>query len=443
MNLYRRISPYLYCLLSFAGVILIGSIFLTLPISYQSGTVPEYCDSLFLSISAVCTTGLSTFSQGLDTLLTPFGQIVVFILMLIGGLGFICLYYFFLTIFGYKISSSEKNMLIENLGNAAKFSEISKFVTRIVVISIIAIIAGTLLCLPVFVKGFGFGKGLWVSLFHTVSAFHNCGFDILGSTSLQAYSSNYYLLSITMILMFIGEIGFPVILDILNNIRKPRLSAYSKIVLITSTSLLIITSLGLYVTDNNCISFMDAVFTAFSCRMAGFSTFNLDNLSFAGKTLIEFNMFVGSSPMSTGAGVKTTSLFILLASLIAYLRRKKDIIVFKRKISREIVTKATAFVVLSFILVMVFGFTISLIEKYNGVVDNQVNIFFNCFSAFGTEGISPGNTVELLPVSKCLLGALIFIGRVGPLTVVTLFSSIANIKESSHVDYVEENILIG
>lgn len=441
----RKISPYLLVLLSFACVILLGSILLILPWSYQKTWLenhnPVYWDSLMLSTSAVCVTGLTPYAD-ISATLSVFGKIVLLLLVQIGGLGFITIFTFFLSLFGVKIGAINRFMIKEAL-NLKHFSGITKFIKKIILYTAVVEGIGLLLNLIVFVPEFGFGEGLWISLFHSVSSFNNAGFDILGSTSLIRYSHDILLNITTMLLIIIGGIGFPVIDDMLHHSPR-RWSPYTKIVLITSSFFIVVGTLSLWLFERpNQMTFLEALFQSVSARTAGFATVDMSQMTMPGTIIMEILMFIGASPLSTGGGIKTTTVFVIVISILFFIKGKKPVI-FHRALSRNSTTKAMALTFIAMSVLLLSFFTMVLIEEKNPSIGNNADgILFEGFSALGTVGLSKGLTPYFYPGSKVVLCLLMFFGRVGPITILSVFSKTLNQEEESHVRYIEDNIVIG
>lgn len=437
-----RISPYLLVLISFASVIFLGSFLLVLPFSHTNNSWANYYDSLFLSTSAVCVTGLSPYTN-LSNELTLFGKIVLILLVQIGGLGFITIFTFFLSMLGIKLGAVDRFMIKEAL-NVTRFDGVISFVKTAIKYTLIIEGIGIILNGIYFIPKFGWKDGPFVSIFHTISAFNNAGFDILGPSSLINYSNEIYLNIITILLIVIGGLGFPVVDDIIKN-RPKKWSAFTKIVLVTSSTLIVFGTIALLVFESsNNITFLEALFQSVSARTAGFSSIDMSKLTLPGECIIEMLMFIGASPLSTGGGVKTTTLFVLLLAIMSHIRGKKTI-AFKRYISNNSVMKAMSLVFVA-IFVLIFGFlTICLIEKTNDatVEKDASRILFECFSALGTVGFSQSLTPILSSGSEMILCLLMFFGRVGPMTVVSVFSNSLNKDETQRVKYIEENVVVG
>ena len=465
----KQISPYLLVILSFIVVILVGSFLLVTPFAQTSGqwafnyvaddgTRITYLDCLFTAVSATCVTGLCTFNQGIGGALTFTGQLIVLILIQIGGLGFITVLTFIVTLFRSKLQFKDRVFLSQAL-NATNFADVVIFVRRIIVISFIGELFGFLIGLPVAFTLYPHNvpMALWTSAFTSVSAFNNAGFDIFGNTSLiaepgtmMAYLKDthlwayYYYLSYIMLLIVIGGISFLVIIEVFSFKKTPKqYSAFTKIVLTTSAILLAVGTLAFFLSDGiektNRISLFDAVFQSVTCRTAGFATFDQANLSSAGKTISCILMFIGGSPLSTAGGIKTTTLFIVVIAMAAHLRGKR-VVAFNRAYTSNTILKGMTLMVLAIIAIVMSIVAISSFERNNPAVTTDI-VFFEAFSAFGTVGLSANLTPILSNGSKITICIMMFLGRLGPMTFFQVFRS--NDKDSGHFQYIEEDFLVG
>ena len=452
---HRSVSPYLLVLLSFVGAILLGSLLLSFPFAHKDGQWGNYIDSLFISTSATCVTGLSSYSQGIGGELTLFGQIVVLVLIQIGGLGFITIFTFFISFFYRKMQFKDRLFLSQAV-NSNTVAGVSKFVRRVISIVFVSESIGFLLGLPVFlsVPEYSTGEALWASAFTAISAFNNAGFDIFGPYSLMRIQENpiiynlptwayYYMCSYIMILIILGGLSFITIIDVVVLRQKPRQwNAFVKIVLLT-TGILLVGGFGIFcLTDviNGHITVFEALFQSVTLRTAGFATFDQSVLSNAGRTVSCLLMFIGGSPISTAGGIKTTTFFIIILCLVRFLQGRK-ITAFKREYTRLSILKAMTLVFLS-ILTILLGFVIiSSIET--DPWDTEGNLFFETFSAFGTVGLSMGITPALAGGSKLVLVILMFFGRLGPITLFQLFQKQRDAEKTLHYKHVETDVIIG
>ena len=460
-------SPYLLVILSFLIVIVIGSFLLVAPFSQTSGQWAfnytsddgsiriTYLDCLFTAISATCVTGLCTFTQGIGGALTRVGQLIVLIMIQIGGLGFITVLTFVITLFKRRLQFKDRVFLSQAV-NATNFADVVKFVRRIVIISLIMETLGFLLGLPVafILYPDDVFNALWASLFTSLSAFNNAGFDIFGSTSLipdvgtimftlkdTALWAYYYYLSYIMVLIIMGGISFLVIIEIFSFKKSAKqFTAFTKIVLTTSSILLVLGAAGFYLSDGLFgahITPFDAIFQSVTCRTAGFASFDQSNLSAAGKTISCILMFIGGSPLSTAGGIKTTTLFIVIVAVVSHLRGKR-VVAFNRLYSEKTVLKGMTLMVIALLTVVLAYVLISSFEGPERFSSEA--IFFETFSAFGTVGLSADLTPLLSDGSKIVIGTMMFLGRLGPMTFFQVFRTS---PDSGHYKYIEADFLIG
>ena len=455
-NNKKNTSPYLLVILSFIGVILFGSVLLTLPFAHKDGQWGQYMDSLFIATSATCVTGLSTYANGLGGELTLFGQAVVMVMIQIGGLGFITIFTFFISLFQKKLQFKDRLFLSQAV-NSNTIAGVSKFVKRVIFIVLITETLGFLLGLPVFlnVESYSTGEALWASAFTSISAFNNAGFDIFGAYSLIRIAENpiiynlptwayYYLCSYIMILIILGGISFITIIDLVILRKKPKQwNSFVKIVLMTTGILLVSGFVIFTFTDviSGNISTFEAAFQSVTLRTAGFANFDENNLSLAGKVISCLFMFIGGSPISTAGGIKTTTVFIIILCLVRFLQGK-SITAFKREYTRTSILKAMSLVFLS-LLTIVVGFILVASFEQGKPLATSENIIFEVFSAFGTVGLSAGLTPALEVGSKITIIILMFFGRLGPITLFQIFQNDLDNEENIHFKRVEADVIIG
>jgi trk system potassium uptake protein TrkH len=436
-----KITPLSIIVLSFLGIILIGVFLLKLPISTQTVDSLSWVDSIFLSTSAVCVTGLSTIPD-LSITLSIFGKVVLALLIQIGGIGIVTLAIYVLIILGIKIGVTERYVIKEAL-NQHSLSGVIKLVKSIIITTLIIEFFGMIINFIVFIQDFDFWKALGISAFHSISSFNNAGFDILGSTSLHNYSSNILLNMNTMLLIIIGGIGFIVIRDVLAKKNWSSLSLYSKIVLKTTAFLIISGLLVLKIFEWNNITWLEAFFQSVTTRTAGFSTVDMNLFSYSTLIVIIIFMFIGASPNSTGGGIKTTTFYIMFRSIISFLSGKPTI-VNKRRIGSDVRTKAFTLAALALVSTITVFIILTRIEANNPNYDMPfLNMLFETFSAFGTVGLSMGITPHLMPASKVILSMLMFLGRLGPITIFGLMNKNWGHPQVSNIEYATERIIIG
>ncbi len=426
----RYMSPGRFIALGFFLIIMLGTFLFLLPISQKVPGSISFTDALFTSTSAVCVTGLSTFDPG--TVLSPFGQTILALLIQFGGLGFVCISVGFIMFSGQKLFIRQRTLVKEAL-NYGSLDNITSLVKSVLFITLITESIGALLNFALFSKTLPLSKAIGVSLFHAVSSFNNAGFDIFGNgNNLISYSDNTALLLITSFLIIFGGIGYLVIKEIIFKHKFKKFTLHTKVVLTMTISLLILGTLLFKITEN--YSWLDAFFMSVSTRTAGFTTVDLGNLSNAGYILYCLFMFIGASPTSTGGGIKTTTFLIVIISLCSYFSANKPCL-FKRTLAKDILYKA--FIIFTMGLTVIFISLFLLCLSQNDIAFND--LLFEVFSAFGTVGLSTGITSSLSSVGKYIIIVTMFIGRLGPLTIASLWMY----KKTSHISYAEESVTLG
>lgn len=430
--------------LGFILVILVGALILTLPISTTSGESANFLDALFTATSAVCVTGLIVVDTG--TYWNMFGQTVIMILIEIGGLGFMSFTTLIAIILGKKITLRER-LILQDAMNTFNIQGLVKMVKYVLVFTVSVQFFGALLFSTQFVPEYGLGKGLFYSIFHSISAFCNAGFDILGNfSSLTSYNSNAVVILVASALIIIGGLGFTVWSELYSSKSLKKVSLHSKMVILMTTVLVLGGTILMFLFENNNVntianmSFMDKVMNSFFAsvtpRTAGFNSISTDGMTTAGQFLTIILMFIGGSPGSTAGGIKTTTIGILIVTIICVIQGREDSEVFKRRFSKDLVYKAFTLIFIGISLVIVVTMLLSYTEKGASFI----SLFYETVSAFGTAGLTLGLTSELSSVGKVLIMFMMYLGRVGPLTVVL---SITRKKINSGIKYPEGKILIG
>lgn len=430
MKLIKKIKPSRIIVLGFLMVILLGTILLMLPISINEGKNVSFIDALFTSTSAVCVTGLIAIDTA-DTF-TIFGRTVVALLIQIGGLGVTSVGVGFIMLMKRKIGIKERTLIKESM-NLDSLKGVVKLVKSILLMTLIFESIGVILSYVVFSKDYAPLDALGISLFHSVAAFNNSGFDILGGLqNLIPYQNNILLNLTTCGLIIFGGIGFLVIKEIIEVKSFKKFTLHTKIVIIMTVILLIVGTILLKLTEN--ISWLGAFFFSTSARTAGFSTYSLSNFTNAGLFVIIILMFIGASPGSTGGGIKTTTLFTLYKSIYST-STNKHCIAFKRKIPLAVILKAFNITILALFIICIGTFILSILEPNY----TFMQLLFEVTSAFGTVGLSTGITPDLSDISKAIISLIMFIGRLGPMTIATIWCC----KEPSNARYSEETVIIG
>lgn len=437
----RRITSFQRIILGFIGVILLGALILMLPISTQNNTVTPFNQALFTSTSAVCVTGLVV--QDTATYWSAFGQAVILILIQIGGLGVITMMASFALLSGMRISLIQRSTM-QSAISAPSMGDIARLTGFVIKGTAIIELAGALVMMPVFIHDYGL-RGIWMAFFHSISAFCNAGFDVMGTpdnkfASMTSYVGNPVINITIMSLIVIGGIGFITWGDIVKHkFRFKRYRMQSKVVLITSAFLIILPAVFFFFYDMKDLPMNERVagslFQSITTRTAGFNTTDLPSLTKVGKAIFIILMLIGGSPGSTAGGMKTTTIAVLVSNAISCFRRKEDAELFGRRIEAGIVKIASTILMMYVALCFGGAAIISIVE---GIPFGKC--LFETASAVGTVGLTLGITPGLGVISQVVLILLMFLGRVGGLTVI--YAAIAgNSKKMSKLP--QENITVG
>ena len=434
--------------LGFLAVILLGTVLLALPAASRSGKGIGLFDSLFTATSAVCVTGLVAVDTG--TTFSPFGQVVLLVLIQVGGLGFMVFATMIIVALGRKISIRGR-MLIRESMNGASLSDLGRLTWLYLLLALGFELAGTAMLSIRFVPLFGWKHGIWMALFHAVSAFCNAGFDLFGNyASLTAFSGDPLVLLTVAALIILGGLGFAVILETLRNRQGFRsLSLHTRIVLVTTLGLVLTGTVFYWLAERTNAEtlagmgegekVLNAFFQSVTMRTAGFNSFDLSRFRDGSKLFSSVLMMIGASPASTGGGIKTTTFAALVLLMLSVVRGENEVNVARRRLSGDIARRALAVAVL-FLTTLVTGtLVISFIENGRFPLED---ILFEASSAMGTVGVSAIGTPALQPASRAVLLPMMFLGRVGPLTLAfALAKRQGRLKPLSK--YPEERIMIG
>ncbi len=430
MKYIEKQSPSRIIAAGFLAVIILGSGLLMLPCSIKPGVDLQYIDALFTSTSAVCVTGLITADVG-DTF-TPLGQAIVAGLIQIGGLGVTSVGVGMILALGRKINLKER-LLIKEAMNLDTGRGLVNLVKNVLKVTLCFEVTGVILSFISFSKRYEPLKALGVSLFHSIAAFNNSGFDNMGNyQNLIPFKDDVLLNLTTCGLIIFGGLGFLVIMDIVKKRSFRKLSFHSKAVISTTIVLLVTGTVLIRLTED--ITWLGAFFTSVSARTAGFSTFSLGNFTSAGLLVVTILMFMGASPGSTGGGIKTSTVFTLF-HFIKGAATNQPAGAFRYRIPQESFYKAAIVTALSACVVLVGSFLVCILEPH---ISFEA-IMFEVTSAFGTVGLSTGITPGLLPATKFVLIVIMYIGRLGALTIASLWV----FKPESAIAYPEGNISIG
>ena len=435
-----RLTTSQCIILGFFGMILLGTFLLMLPFSSRAGAVTPFGDALFTATSAVCVTGLVVYDTAVYW--SMFGQTVIIILIQIGGMGVITVAASFALISGRRISLMQRSTMQEAI-SAPKVGGIVRLTSFIIRISLLIELLGAAAMAPVFCRDFG-PKGLWMALFHSISAFCNAGFDLMGTSmpfsSLTGYTADPVINVIVMLLVVIGGIGFLTWDDI--RAHKLHIHQYrmqSKVILCTTAVLLLFPALYFFFFEFSALApeerILASLFQSVTTRTAGFNTADLTALSEPGRYIMIALMLIGGSPGSTAGGMKTTTIAVLFASAISTFFRKEYAHFFGRRIDDGVIKNAATVLLMYLSLFFFGGLAISIIEGAP-----MLDCLFETASAVGTVGLTLGLTSQLGLVSRGILIVLMFFGRVGGLTLIfaALSGTAKNVSK-----YPQEKITVG
>lgn len=436
-------SPARILILGFMILILLGSILLSLPVATVDNQGLNLVDAVFTSTSAVCVTGLVVVDIG--THLTFFGQLVILGLMQLGGLGFMSITTLIAIILSKKIGMRQRILIKESL-NQLSTAGIIKLVKQVVIVTLLIQGIGAVILTGRFLPEVGLTKAVYYGVFHSVSAFVNAGFDLLGTfQSFTGYIDDWVIGLTLPFLIILGGFGFSVLIEIINYRKGQHMTLHTKVVLSITILLVSLGTLGFMGLEwTNPLSIgnlpgptkiLASFFQGVSPRTAGFSTINLDTLQPATLFFITILMFIGASPGGTGGGVKTTTFAILLLAVRSELTGRADVEVFSRRIPASVVSRALSIVVLAMLLILMVTLVLSLTE-HHGFLD----ILFEVVSAFGTVGLSTGITPTLTTIGRLLIALVMFVGRVGP---ITLGLALAKRQDQVNRRFAEEPIIVG
>ena len=426
-----RISTTHIILLSFLIAILIGALLLSLPISSANGKPTSFLDALFTATTSVCVTGLvvtPTVSSW-----SVFGQVVILLLIQVGGLGVITIMSGLMIVLHKKIGIGDR-MLLQDAFNLSSLSGLVRFVKKVVAGTLIVEGIGALLYMTVFIPQFG-AKGIWISVFTAVSAFCNAGIDIIAENSLCDYALNPVINIVTCALIVLGGIGYIVWWDVLRVLKEARtkkvrffkaLTLHSKIAITASLILIFVGAVLIFAFEYNnpktignytLLQKMEvSLFQSVTTRTAGFATVPQENLTNASAIVCLFLMCIGGSPVGTAGGIKTVTIAVIIVAAISSIRNKEDTEVFGRQLTKQAVSKATAVTFMSFIIM--FTSTVLL----SAVTDaNALDVVYETVSATATVGLTRNLTASLGNIGKLIIIITMYLGRVGPISLAVAF----------------------
>ncbi len=455
LKMMSRLSTTQIVSIGFFGVIIVGALLLELPFASVSEKNTPFIDALFTATTSVCVTGLVTVTTAAHW--TIFGKIVILFLIQLGGLGVITVMITGLLFLGRKITLKER-LLIQQSYNLDTLQGLVKLILRIIKITLFIEALGAIAYCFVLVPKFGI-SGVGMAIFNSVSAFCNAGMDIIQDDSLESFVFSPIMNFMTMFLIILGGIGFPVIWEIIDTVRSnklknisgkiiwKRLSLHSKIVITTTIFLIFGGALLIFLleyTNQKTIGpmnignkIMASLFQSVTTRTAGFQTLPQQNFRDGTSFIFLILMFIGGSPAGTAGGIKTTSIALLLYTVVSVVKGRKDTEAFKRKISVENIRTALAVILISFSVLVTS--TLLLLTFENG---SFLDLLFEVCSAIGTVGLTRGITTKLSLIGKIIIIITMYLGRIGPITMALAFGNkrkvVGNMRELP-----EKNVIIG
>ena len=430
INFLKKQPPGRLIAMGFAFVILTGAVVLVLPVSVWPAAEVSFVDALFTSTSAVCVTGLIAIDVADH--FTPFGQAVVAVLIQIGGLGVTSVGVGLILAAGKRVSIRGRLLAKEAL-NVDSFQGIVKLVRAVLFMTLFFETLGALLSFIVFIQDYPLLHAMGISVFHSIAAFNNSGFDILGGLrNLIPYQDNILLNLTTAGLIIFGGIGFLVILDVMKQKRFKKLTLHSKVVITSSITLIVVGTLLLKATED--ITWLGAFFQSVSARTAGFSTYTIGEFTNAGLFVLCVLMFIGASPGSTGGGIKTSTFFVLVQAARSIFV-KRPLSSFRRNISPENLSKAYLVTILSLGVVCIATFLMCILEPDC----TFIQLLFEVISAFGTVGLSTGITPGLSVAGKLVIILVMYTGRIGAFTLLSMWIE----HPEPNARYTQEAVTIG
>ncbi|WP_035779641.1 TrkH family potassium uptake protein [Butyrivibrio sp. MC2013] len=450
-----RLTPVQVIPASFLITIIIGALLLMLPFSSRTGEVTPFVTALFTATTSVCVTGLVV----VDTYLhwSFIGQVIILILAQIGGLGMIAIAASLMVLTGRKFSLSDR-LLLQDAFNLNTSSRLLSFLGRVLKGTLLVEAIGAILYAIRFVPQYGIPKGIWCAIFNSVSAFCNAGMDVLGPNSLADYKDDPLVLSVTMILIIMGGIGFVVWFDLMEKVKEGlrksftpsviwgRLSEHSRLVISFTLALIIGGAIYFMITEYHnpatigAMPFgsklLNSLFESVTLRTAGFATFPQEGLNFASCLIAYIMMIIGGSPVGTAGGIKTVTFFLLLMNVRSYVSHRDENVIFKRSVSEESMRKAAAVAVVSLGAVMLMSILLLLVNPVA-----MEDALFEVVSACGTVGLTRGLTGSLNIYGRIVIIISMFLGRIGPISLVAIFSR--NRSDANRIKYSEGTFYVG
>lgn len=442
-----KLTPPQILVLGFAAIILMGTCLLMLPIASMNGHSLPFLDALFTATSATCVTGLVVVDTG--THFTTFGQVVIILLIQIGGLGFMSMATLIAFVLRKKITLKERLLLQEAL-NQGSMEGIVRLFRKVLLYSLTIEGVAAVVFTIRWTSDLGFQKALYYGTWHAISMFNNAGFDLFGPitgpfSSFTSYADDFIINIVTMSLIVLGGMGFVVLADLMDYKKTKRLSLHSKVVLSMTGLLIAVGAIVIFIFEYSNTKTLGSLnmggkvlasfFQSVTPRTAGANTLDLAALRQASQFFMIILMFIGASPGSTGGGIKTTTFTILIAAIVTMIRGKEDIVIFRYRLAKDRILKAITLTMIALLLVICVSMVLSTTERAP-----FLKILFEVTSAFGTVGLSMGLTPDLSMIGKIMISITMFAGRLGP---ITLAYALQPKKEKELFRYPEGKITIG
>ena len=428
----KKISPGRLIALGFAAVIFLGTVLFMLPVSHAPGAEVSFTDALFTATSAVCVTGLLTVDAG--STFSAFGQTVLLLLIQIGGLGITSIGVGLLALTGQRLNFRER-LLIKEALNYPTLKGVWSLIRLVLGFTFGVELAGAAATFCILLREYSVGRAAWLSVFHSVAAFNNAGIDVFGQGNiLLPYAHDTAMNLVTSLLIILGGIGFFVVRDLWIGRKTKRYTLHTRVVLAVTAVLLAAGTILIKITEGASITWLGAFFASVTARTAGFATFSFGEFTRAGLLVMMVLMFIGASPGSTGGGMKTTTIFVAFASLRSASTNHPPE-AFRRRIPEEAQHKAFVVLSLGLILVIAVSTLLCVLEPEMGMAD----ILFETVSAVATVGLSTGITADFGAAARIVLVLTMYIGRLGPLTIASLWVR----EPDTGVSLPEENLPIG
>jgi len=454
-----KLQPAQVLVAGFASLILAGALLLNLPIATVERESMGFLNALFTATSAVCVTGLVVVDTG--TFFSTFGQVVILLLVQFGGLGIMTMATLIFLLMGKKIMLRERVVMQEAL-NEFNLQGVVRLTKSIILTTLIIQSIGAVILSTRFIPIYGIGQGIYFSIFHSIAAFCNAGFDLIGGfRSLTPFANDPVIVLTIGALIVLGGLGFSVLLEVYHRRRFRTMSLHTKVALFVTAILIVFGAVFFYVVEsgnpytigNPALTIpgrvLSALFQSIVPRTAGFNTIDQNSMTDASKFMTIILMFIGASPGSTGGGIKTTTIGVVVLMILSVIKNKEDIVIFEKRLGNGISYRALTIMLISLVLVSAITMALIMSEvqraQAGGDIGEQfsfINMLFEAVSAFGTVGLSTGVTPYLSHASRIALILTMFAGRVGPLTLALALAQNSN-RSRANIRYPEDKLMVG